>query len=660
MKVLRYEIKNINPPRDVIQAHGKADARRAREARGDPELSEGERDAKINQAEGEKQRVIKESEANRQQQINEAQGEAAAILAVATATAEGLRRVAAALGRRAATRPCSCALPSSTSTSSASSPRRAIRWSCRRTSATWRDDRAGDQHREGRVRGRGPLAARPARTRRRRRPPRAPGQAAPRLVQVLAGPEHQRAQHQAADDVHHVVVAAVDGRCAEQREQGRHPPAVAREEPPDVPPGHHRGGDVAAREGGAQDRAVGVDVVHDVGEDPALDRDRAGAEVLRPPRREERVQGVAEQHHAAQVAREGADRGPAPVGGQAPVAHDHRQHQRRQGVVAEVGRLHQLVEPGPGPGPAPGQARLQAEDPLLPADQHRVEAVVEPVEDDAQVLHLGVEQRESERQVDLAQETHQGRARHAGQRRQEPHEEGRAEVPDQALVGPRHDVGPQQRIDAADHQVHHGPAVQLDAVQGQRLQSTAHGAILPAGRSPASRRNPAPGRARRRSPARRAVASRRRPSPAPRRRAGGRRPAAAASRRAPGRPAARPAAACRPTDACSGRGGPRRRSGRRPARACRGRRRPRRTRVRGLARPPAAAPPPRPRRGRPAATGRGRCPAARSSRVSPRGTVPGRPGRADRTAQAAAARRSAAASRPPAAAPRPASSGRSR
>ena len=59
--------------------------------------SEGDRDAKINQAEGEKQRVIKESEAARQQQINVAQGEAEAILAVATATAEGLRRVAEAV-----------------------------------------------------------------------------------------------------------------------------------------------------------------------------------------------------------------------------------------------------------------------------------------------------------------------------------------------------------------------------------------------------------------------------------------------------------------------------------------------------------------------------------------------------------------------------------
>jgi regulator of protease activity HflC (stomatin/prohibitin superfamily) len=96
VKVLRYEIKNINPPRDVIQAMEKQ-MRAEREKRAVVLTSEGERDAKINQAEGEKQRVIKESEANRQQQINEAAGEADAILAVATATAEGLRRVAEAV-----------------------------------------------------------------------------------------------------------------------------------------------------------------------------------------------------------------------------------------------------------------------------------------------------------------------------------------------------------------------------------------------------------------------------------------------------------------------------------------------------------------------------------------------------------------------------------
>jgi regulator of protease activity HflC (stomatin/prohibitin superfamily) len=96
VKVLRYEIKNINPPHDVLTAMEKQ-MRAEREKRAVVLTSEGERDAKINQAEGEKQRVIKESEAVKMQQINEAQGEAEAILAVATATAEGLRRVANAV-----------------------------------------------------------------------------------------------------------------------------------------------------------------------------------------------------------------------------------------------------------------------------------------------------------------------------------------------------------------------------------------------------------------------------------------------------------------------------------------------------------------------------------------------------------------------------------
>ncbi len=99
VKVLRYEIKNINPPKDVLQAMEKQ-MRAEREKRAVVLTSEGERDAKINQAEGEKQRVIKESEANQQQQINEAAGEAAAILAVAKATAEGLKQVGEALAGR--------------------------------------------------------------------------------------------------------------------------------------------------------------------------------------------------------------------------------------------------------------------------------------------------------------------------------------------------------------------------------------------------------------------------------------------------------------------------------------------------------------------------------------------------------------------------------
>src|SRR6204780_1957737 len=99
VKVMRYEIKNIAPPKDVLSAMEKQ-MRAEREKRAVVLASEGERDAKINQAEGDKQRVIKASEANKQQQINEAEGQAAAILAVATATAEGLRQVGGALSER--------------------------------------------------------------------------------------------------------------------------------------------------------------------------------------------------------------------------------------------------------------------------------------------------------------------------------------------------------------------------------------------------------------------------------------------------------------------------------------------------------------------------------------------------------------------------------
>jgi regulator of protease activity HflC (stomatin/prohibitin superfamily) len=97
VKVLRYEIKNITPPHDVLAAMEKQ-MRAEREKRAVILTSEGQRDAAINTAEGTKQETIKASEARKTQQINEAEGQAAAILAVATATAEGIRRVAEATG----------------------------------------------------------------------------------------------------------------------------------------------------------------------------------------------------------------------------------------------------------------------------------------------------------------------------------------------------------------------------------------------------------------------------------------------------------------------------------------------------------------------------------------------------------------------------------
>ncbi|MEN7341371.1 MAG: stomatin-like protein [Pseudomonadota bacterium] len=96
VKVLRYEIKNINPPNDVLSAMEKQ-MRAEREKRATVLKSEGDRDAKINEAEAEKRRVIMESEAAQAQQINEARGEAEAIMEVAKATATGIKLVGASI-----------------------------------------------------------------------------------------------------------------------------------------------------------------------------------------------------------------------------------------------------------------------------------------------------------------------------------------------------------------------------------------------------------------------------------------------------------------------------------------------------------------------------------------------------------------------------------
>jgi regulator of protease activity HflC (stomatin/prohibitin superfamily) len=93
VKVLRYEIKSITPPLDILSAMEKQ-MRAEREKRATILNSEATRESAINMAEGEKQKAIKASEAVRQKQINEAEGQASAILAIANATAEGIRKVA--------------------------------------------------------------------------------------------------------------------------------------------------------------------------------------------------------------------------------------------------------------------------------------------------------------------------------------------------------------------------------------------------------------------------------------------------------------------------------------------------------------------------------------------------------------------------------------
>lgn len=93
IKVIRYEIKTITPPEHITTAMEKqksSDMERVALIN----QSQGDREAKINRAEGVKQEAIKNSEAKKIQSINEADGQAAAILAMASATAEGIRKVA--------------------------------------------------------------------------------------------------------------------------------------------------------------------------------------------------------------------------------------------------------------------------------------------------------------------------------------------------------------------------------------------------------------------------------------------------------------------------------------------------------------------------------------------------------------------------------------
>lgn len=96
VKVLRYEIKSINPPKDVLDAMEKQ-MRAEREKRAKILESEGLRDSLINNAEGRKQDMIKQSEADKERQINEAEGQANAIMAIARATADGISMVGEAL-----------------------------------------------------------------------------------------------------------------------------------------------------------------------------------------------------------------------------------------------------------------------------------------------------------------------------------------------------------------------------------------------------------------------------------------------------------------------------------------------------------------------------------------------------------------------------------
>jgi regulator of protease activity HflC (stomatin/prohibitin superfamily) len=97
VKVARYEVKNITPPQSIKDAMEKQ-MRAEREKRAMIAESEGQKQAKINVAEGDKQELIKRSEGEKQKRINESEGRAAEIERVATATANGIRQIANAIG----------------------------------------------------------------------------------------------------------------------------------------------------------------------------------------------------------------------------------------------------------------------------------------------------------------------------------------------------------------------------------------------------------------------------------------------------------------------------------------------------------------------------------------------------------------------------------
>jgi len=96
VKVLRYEIKDLTPPKEILHAM-QAQITAEREKRALIAASEGRKQEQINIATGEREASIQRSEGERQAAINQAQGEAAAIMAVAEASAEAIRKIAAAI-----------------------------------------------------------------------------------------------------------------------------------------------------------------------------------------------------------------------------------------------------------------------------------------------------------------------------------------------------------------------------------------------------------------------------------------------------------------------------------------------------------------------------------------------------------------------------------
>ena len=96
VKVLRYEIKDLTPPKEILHAM-QAQITAEREKRALIAASEGRKQEQINIATGEREAFIQRSEGEKQSAINRAQGEAEAIKAVASANAQAIQQVAQAI-----------------------------------------------------------------------------------------------------------------------------------------------------------------------------------------------------------------------------------------------------------------------------------------------------------------------------------------------------------------------------------------------------------------------------------------------------------------------------------------------------------------------------------------------------------------------------------
>jgi regulator of protease activity HflC (stomatin/prohibitin superfamily) len=98
VKVMRYELKDIQPSQDIVLTMEKQ-MEAEREKRAEITESSGKRDARVNVSEGDREKSILMSEGRREARVNEAEGEAREMELIAEATANGIERIADAIAQ---------------------------------------------------------------------------------------------------------------------------------------------------------------------------------------------------------------------------------------------------------------------------------------------------------------------------------------------------------------------------------------------------------------------------------------------------------------------------------------------------------------------------------------------------------------------------------